>query len=75
VDIEPYDGSSSCELGGTPDSTIPRNPRNVPVDELVLRDFDRGYYTMTPLPGDTTDEDDAQVDDIIERSEPPPTLR
>jgi hypothetical protein len=60
---EPSPGS------GTPDPTNRRDPRNIPADELTLRNFDRGYYTQNSPPGNSTDEDDAVVDDILERRE------
>jgi hypothetical protein len=60
---------------GTPDATEQRDPRNIPADELTLRNFYRGYYTQSSPPGNSTDEDDVVMDDILERRAPPPSLR
>jgi hypothetical protein len=70
--VEPYDGPSSSEFDGTVDPIVPRSPRDIPAGELVLRDFDPGYYQMKPTPGDSTDE---EMGDIIERRVLPPTLQ
>jgi hypothetical protein len=60
---------------GYPDSTVPRDPRDIPVDELALRHFDRGYHSPNTPPGYSTDEDDEVMDNILERRAPPPLLR
>jgi hypothetical protein len=50
VDIKPVENNEFLS-SGTPDSMIPRDLRDILADELTLRDFDRGYYTMAPPPG------------------------
>jgi hypothetical protein len=60
---------------GAPNSPIPRDHRDIPADHLTLRDFDGGHYTVSGPPGNSTDEDDEVMDDMLERRTPPPWLR
>jgi hypothetical protein len=60
---------------GAPKSPIPRDHRDILAGHLTLRDFDGDHYTVGGPPGNSTDEDDEVMDDILERRAPLPSLR